>query len=283
MRDTLCDRQILSFPFTCLSIRGVLQQALSAIAPTYFPLTPAKISTYRLKHPTQAIYRSRIACQLFGQQYWQELVEKLALTSINADNAQLLTFSLIIGESGSLDFHLSEYSFALWLEQLPQRLCQLKQSNIGEFKENLDEIFFFQYVHARCCSLLRLGHREGLIQLLDPTCNQGGWQWQAPASTIWLDGEDKLQLAEPSERYLTLQFLQVADALDSERAANWRRLAADLSEAVLAVERYCRIFGRIRQKQVKLCQYQLRLIAVSQLLLQMLLEEKLGLAAPKEL
>lgn len=276
-------RQSLNFPFARLSIRGILQQSLSAIASAYSSLTPAEISIYRLKHPTQAIYRSRIAFQLARQQFGEELLTKSALTPLNTKNTELLTFIVEIGESGSLDFHLSDSSFALWLEQLPQRLCQLKQSKRGEFKENLDDMFFLQYAHARCCSLLRLGHREGLIQLFDPTCSQAGWQWQAPASLTWLDGEDNFLFTEPSEKYLTLQFLAVADALDSEQATNWRLLAEDLREAVLAFERCCRIFGKIRQKQAKLCQYRLRLLALSQLLLQVLLEEKLGLDAPGEL
>jgi hypothetical protein len=272
----LSERQSLTFPFARLSIRGILQQGLSAIA-------PAEISAYRLKHPTQAIYRSRLACQLARQQFGEELLTKLAVTPLNIDNAQFLTFALEIGEFGSLDFHLSDRSFALWLEQLPQHLCQLKQSNTEEFKENSDDFCFLQYAHARCCSLLRLGHREGLIQLLDPTCSQSGWQWQTPASLTWLDGEDKFLLAEASERHLTLQFLAVADAIDSNRGANWRRLAADLSEAVLAVEGCCRILGEIRQKSPELCQCRLKLLALSQLLLQVLLEEKLGMAAPRKL
>ena len=273
----------IKLPFTRLSMRGMLQQRLSALASADSSIAPEEISAYRLKHPTQVIYRSRITSQLAGGQSGEELAAKLASIPLNSINTELITFRVEISQPGWLDFHLSDSSFAWWLQQLPQRLCQLRQPPRSEFRGNRDDLLVLQYVHARCCCLLRLGHREGLIQLVEPTYSQSGWQWQTSAAIPWLDSEGNLQLVEPSERHLSLQFLAVADAMDSFSVANWRILAADLGEAVLVFERQCRIFGDIKRKNAKLCQARLGLIALSQLLLQVLLEDKLGLSAIQEL
>ncbi|MFM7440557.1 MAG: hypothetical protein ACKO2V_18500, partial [Snowella sp.] len=254
-----------------------------ALAPADSSIAPEKVSAYRLKHPIQAIYRSRIAYQLAGSQSGEELAAKLASMPLDGINLEFLTFRVEIGESSLLDFHLSDCSFARWLQQLPQRLCQLRQPPISEFRENQDDLFFLEYVHARCCSLLRLGHREGLIQFVEPKDSQSGWQWQAPTTVPWLDSEGKFQLVDESERHLSLQFLAVADAIDHCSVPNWRVLATDLGEAVLVFERQCRIFGEIKRKNAQLSQVRLGLTALSQLLLQVLLEDKLGLSAIREL
>jgi hypothetical protein len=264
-------------------MRRMLQQRLSVLVPADFNIVLGEISAYRLKHPTQAIYRSRITYQLARGQSGEELAAKLSSTPLNSVNTQLITFKLEIEQPGCLDFHLLDCSFAWWLQQLPQRLCQLRQLPKSEFRENQDDLFFLQYIHARCCSLLRLGQREGLIQLVESTDSQSGWLWQTPVAIPWLDDEGKLALVKPSERYLSLQFLAVADGIEGFSLANWRMLAGDLAEAVLAFDKQCQIFGEIKGKNAKLAQARLGLIALSQLLLQMLLEDKLGLSALREL
>ena len=119
---------------------------------------------------------------------------KLASIPLHSINTEFLTFRVEIGQPSWLDFYLLDSSFADWLQQLPQRLCQLRQSPSSEFRENQDDLFVLQYVHARCCSLLRLGHREGVIQLIEPDYSES--EWQIP----WLDSEGKFQLVEPSEK-----------------------------------------------------------------------------------
>jgi hypothetical protein len=71
--------------------------------------------------------------------------------------------------------------------------------------------------------------------------------------------------------------------LPSKEIENSIKLAMNLSEAVLEFERYCRIWGEVKQETPDLSQARLALIAIAQLLLWQLLQEKIGVWAPIEL
>jgi hypothetical protein len=260
----LCQPFTLQVTLHRLSIRKILQQELFAALPTNFSenLLPAQIPLYRLKHPTAIIYRSRLPLAIANS--W---LERLAAASCHGSGIPLLAFTVKVRESDCLDFHLQEPSLALWLQQLPQQLRAYQQSARQEMEEIKANFFPLQYVHARCCSLLRLGHRERLLEREDfPRC-----QWQ---------------LGQPAERQVIRELLAVCDALDSfspSLAPNWQQLGAALARAFCQFERKCRIFGEIKQENPALSQARLGLIAVTQLVLRVLLEHRLGIAAPTEL
>jgi arginyl-tRNA synthetase len=117
--------------------------------------------------------------------------------------------------------------------------------------------FLFQYTHARCRALLRLGEREGIL----------------------LDEEDSpsrfpLSPFHPAERALFWQLLTVVDRAGTGKALS---LARDFCESILDLDRFCRIVG----EPAAVARSRLRLISASQRLLRVFLAERLA-QVPRE-
>jgi DALR anticodon binding domain len=159
---------------------------------------------------------------------------------------------------------------------LPPDSCQLGKEN---------KLFFtIQYAHARCCSLLRLAHQEGLIQLVDNSTNV---QCFLSAQAIpWLNSDDKLRLLQPDEVCLIHQLVKVVDDLvfpDYKDAVNWITAALKLSQAFESFWCNCQIWGEVKINFLELAQARLGLLIATQLVLRSVLETKLGVFAPLEL
>jgi arginyl-tRNA synthetase len=281
-----CQDFSLTIPLDSLSIGRLLRQKLLALA--YLEQTSQtksvseKITLYYLK--SQIGYRSAIALQLAKGQTCsphaiaEQLVKRL-ITREESDRT-LLDFTVRVWESSWIDFYLSDRALAFWLQRLPQIFCPTLEKPVKE--AIVLHLFSSQYIHARCCSLLRLGHREGLIELHELDFSKPVWQWKQPHPIPFL-ASDKFQLVRPTEQNLIRQILAVTDALDDRATENWIKLATNLSEAVLEFERRCRIWGEVKQETPELSQARLGLIAIAQLLLRQLLQEKIGVWAPAEL
>ncbi|WP_083602358.1 hypothetical protein [Hydrococcus rivularis] len=286
-----CQKFSLAVPFCFLSIGKLLRQKLFALAllerkkqteiisDDFFP---EKITLYYLK--SQIGYRSAIALQLAKGQTRssQEIAEQLVkhLTILEPSDRVSLDFIIRVWEPGWIDFFISDRALALWLQQLPQIFYPTLVRSVKE--AIVPHLFSSQYAHARCCSRLRLGHREGLIELRELDFSQPIWQWKHPHPIPFL-ASGKFQLVCPTQQNLIRQILVVTDALDGNATENWIELATNLSEAILEFERRCRIWGEVKQETPQLSQARLGLIAIAQVLLQQLLQEKIGVWAPIEL
>ena len=68
----------------------------------------------------------------------------------------------------------------------------------------MPNLFAVQYAHARCCSLVLLAHREGLIKLREPVPNTSPAFWSviSPNPLPWLNCDGTLRLNYPDERRL---------------------------------------------------------------------------------
>ena len=278
----------LKIPLDCLSIFKLLEGKLLEVVLRKQKETrqnaPAKIPLYRLKSPIG--YRCAIALQLTqGLTFSPQAIAEELIIYLMADKARIgdracLEFTLRVWESGWIDFYLSDRALAIWLQQLPQSIYLSQEQQVKQ--DIFATLFAPQYAHARCCSLLRLGHREQLIELRDPDFQQPVWQWKHPYPIPWHKGSN-FQLTHRTEQHLIGQFLAVTDKLPSKEIENSIKLAMNLSEAVLEFERYCRIWGEVKQETPDLSQARLALIAIAQLLLWQLLQEKIGVWAPIEL
>jgi hypothetical protein len=129
---------------------------------------------------------------------------------------------------------------------------------------------------------LRLGHQEGLIELREESFRQSIWQIREPNPIPWLDSEGNFQLTHPTERRLLVQLLIVVEEFARSRQGNWRQLAQNLSEAMLAFTAECRIWGEVKQQKPQLARARLGIIALVQWCLQKLLQEKLSILAIAE-
>lgn len=236
-----------------------------------------------------------------------------------------LDFSVEVMFPGWMQFRLSDRGLATWLQQLIQipallsdwenkssigfqrqgevgeRETQIKnryspepdithQGQLTERAKNAHSLFGVQYAHARCCSLLRLAHRQGLIKLSDPDCKTLGWQFVDPNPIPWLYGDPgmesesmRLRLGHSAERGLIAQVLDGIEQISHSTPASAIKLANALSDGFEKFYSACRIWGEVKTETPKLAQARLGLVGVTQKLLRSLLQDQLGVTAPLEL
>jgi arginyl-tRNA synthetase len=264
------------------------------------------------QQPTAMVYRCAVALPLAHQfklsplEIAEELAQLLAIpqclasgetASYESSTVPYLEFTVRVFPPGWLDWELSDRSLAIWLQVLVEEIQgggmgrgrwgegETGGGGDGETGRRGDgeNLFPLQYVHARCCSLLRLGHQEGLIELRDESFSQPIWQIVEPNPIPWLDSGGNFQLTHPTERRLLVQLLIVIEELARSRQGNWRQLAHNLSEAMLAFTTECRIWGEVKQQKPQLAQARLGIVALVQWCLYKLLQEKLSILAIAEL
>ncbi len=256
------------------------------------PVDSQEILVNRIKHPTQVIYGSAIALKWASRLHQSpfELAEVI-LTNLRSldlgDDSGLgvlsrdFTFELL--PSGILQFMLTDGGMANWLEEI------IRNPWINTPIQDLavsPERFIIQYTHARCCSLLRLAHRDHLISLVesDFISSLPLKRDQISPPISWLTVNGKLQFIERCEYQLLTQFVNIVDVLfSSSSSPDWPKLAEQLSQNFQEFYRQCRIWGEVKQNNPELAQARLGLVLITQFLLQILLAEKLGIMAPLEL
>ncbi len=314
-----CQSFHLKVWLNCLSIRRLLQQQLleSVILSgqrerslerdrPLAELIPEKIPLCQLKNHRGVVYRCTLAFELASVRKLspgaiaRQLVTFLPTLKSDLSDQSQLDFTVRVVNPGWIDFHLSDRALAVWLQKLPQTLLfpetdgETGRGGDGEINAPTTNPFPIQYACARCCSLLRLGHRQGLIRLNDENFSQSVWQWVEPEPIPWLKIESEaqgfssleggnFQLVHPAERHLIHQLLGVVEARYSPSQRNWSKIATDLSKAMLGFDRSCRIWGEVNRQTPELAQARLGLIALTQFLLGWLLQEQMGVSAPVEL
>lgn len=193
---------------------------------------------------------------------------------------------------GMVVLELTDSGIAQWLEyfctQLPRLMGESQKEE--KLKSLVSEYLFkIQYSHARCCSLLRMAHRDRLITL-DTYENSSAvfsQKIEIPSPIPWQETDGRLRLDTPVERRLISQLFATSDALYFPRATsqqmNWEKFTHTLSEAFQNFYRKCRIWGEVKIDNPQLGQARLGLVLATQSFLGALLQEKLGIEAPREL
>ncbi|OYD98209.1 hypothetical protein CDG76_04400 [Nostoc sp. 'Peltigera membranacea cyanobiont' 210A] len=151
-----------------------------------------------------------------------------------------------------------------------------------------NSLFAVEYAHARCCSLVLLAHREGLIKLREPVPNTSPAFWDIifPNPLPWLNCDGILRLNHPDERRLIGELIQVVDNIecpDISGSVKWEKVALNLSQAFEKFWSNCRIWGEIKITSPELAQARLGLLMATQSVLRFVLEENLRVFAPLEL
>jgi arginyl-tRNA synthetase len=239
---------------------------------------------YRLKHQSPVVYRCTIAFQLQKQcnlppmKLAVELASLLSSTMLQnkSPNKPEIDVTVKVVEPGWLDFVICDRTLAAWLDNLTESFANIACSQEKSQSQMDFNPFPLQYAHARCCSLLRLAAEQNLIKLKSEDFGQTVWQWLEPRKIPWLTQTKQLQLVHPKEKFLLCQLIDIIDLLSGNSPENWYQLTRELSKALLDFEASCRIFGEVKNENPSLAQARLGLIGLTQLLLQKLLTEFLG-------
>ncbi|WP_421658794.1 hypothetical protein [Leptothermofonsia sp. ETS-13] len=197
--------------------------------------------------------------------------------------------------AGLIQIRLGDRAIAAWLNFILQNLPPGKphdwpslalQSQIttSEFQS---QAFAIQHSHARCCSLLQMAQREGLITLNQFERCLAVWQFVNPVSVPWLDADFHLRLAYPSERRLICQLLAVLDQVEGvwppPQPIESFRLAEAVNQCFQAFHRDRPIWHSIANDSTDLAQAQLGLVMATQRILYWLLNDLLGIYTPSSL
>ncbi len=296
----------------CAAIAHLLQQQIrtainlstmgiaAADLPDDAELALETIPMYRLSARTRVVYRSAIAFKLAS--FWKLSALDIAtgltasLLKISQDTADgmCLDFSVEVAFPGWIEFRLSDRTLAIWLQWLIQipflDPSSVKSHNSQVITPNSQNLFAVQYAHARCCSLLRLAHQQGLLKLRDFEFETLERQLVEPNPIPWLndtqqEGTDPvaLRLMHSAERHLIAQILDFHDAIDRQGQVNGLKLATTLSNAFETFYSSCRIWGEVKTQMPKLAQARLGLVGITQASLRSLLQDQLGVPAPVEL
>lgn len=137
---------------------------------------------------------------------------------------------------GLIHLELTEPLLAAWLQHLIEEPPQFRRQEARRGQGDNDRLpkipsslFPIQYSHARCCSLLRLAQREGLMAFEPAVDTSSVWLAIAPDPIPWLNYEQKLCLCHSAERALLAQLVEVVDDLYCSHAAhkpiNWYKTA----------------------------------------------------------
>lgn len=230
------------------------------------------------------VYRCAIAFPLANQWHLppttiaHALKEFLLTTNVTSTTRPILKFTVKVVSSGWLDFEIGDCSSAIWLEEVVRWVNKQQRSRDLEeqgFRPAIgqDSFFEIQYAHARCCSLLRLGHQEKLIRIKH---NYSVWEIIEPDTITWIDEGGVFWLTNPTEKRLLIELLTVVDNLTSNlENPTWVRLAQSLSSVFLDFWANCRIYGEVKQKTPDLAQARLGLVALVQYFLSEILRNKL--------
>jgi arginyl-tRNA synthetase len=264
-----------------LLVNGHLQASLSIYAGyaknLYIP--KGENLVYQSREKSKVLYISGIALQLAKAYQLDASVIASQIVSHFLRNCDAY-FRVKVVESAWIHVQVADSlvadCFQGVIEGTEERACVLPFS----ISLAADSLFSVQYAHARCCSLLKLGQREGLIQI-----NQ---QLRIP----WLvdhqmgDGEPKFRLTDLVSRRLIGELVTALDDfayLDRTDMRHWQKTAISISKAFEDFWRNCRIWGEVKMDSPELAVARLGLVLVTQVVLQFLLEEKLGISALQEL
>ncbi|MEG4007400.1 DALR anticodon-binding domain-containing protein [Microcoleus sp. Pol11C1] len=251
----------------------------------------AIIPLNRSKDTARVLYVSAIALKL--AKTWQQTPQTIAAELVETlEPLCYPDFAVKVAPGGMIEMELTDAGLAVWLQRLAQTNLPVSGSKILDSVVCADRLFPIQYSHARCCSLLRMAHRDRIIAIAQPDVATAPqiWSLASPNPIPWIDEGDRLRLVHPAERRLISQLLTVLDNLyptfevkNREKPVNYLTLANNLSEAFQIFYSQCRIWGEVKIEQPKLAQARLGLIFATQSLLRFILENLFNALAPLEL
>lgn len=197
----------LRINLNCFNLCTLLQQQLLMASilldSSQDALSVEAVPVFRLRGTENIVYRSAIAFKLVKKgEDTSTVTVALRLVEVLRQFSRVqyqlsLNFTVEVTNSGFIDFKLSDDGLATWLEQLPLNTFLSRSFSSTNTQKSHDPaaLFPLQYVHGRCCSLLHLGHQQGLILLQEQDLSQPIWQWLEPKPIPWLKIDQRLEKA----------------------------------------------------------------------------------------
>lgn len=175
--------------------------------------------------------------------------------------------------TGLIYIEVSDLVLASWLQHFIDRRRE-ERIEMNSLALKADAVFSIQYIHARCCSLLRLAQQEKLLNT----------NKIASESIPWLNASEQLYLNHQAERRLINNLVKVVDELEPAitRPLKWEGAALSLLKAFENFWSACRICGTSTTPP-EVIMARVGLIMTTRSVLKFLLEEKLGIPACSEL
>ena len=254
-----------------------------------------KIPLHKGRDDKRVFYTSSMSLRLSKSQNLKAMELASAIASDISGICEGV-FSIQIVPPGWINFELTHSTLATWLQSLVvgssgragEQGSRGAEETIDTQSPITNSLFAVEYAHARCCSLVLLAHREGLIKLREPVPNTSPAFWDVifPNPLPWLNCDGILQLNHPDERRLIGELIQVVDNIecpDVSGSVKWEKVALNLSQAFEKFWSNCRIWGEVKITSPELAQARLGLLMATQSVLKFVLEENLGVFAPLEL
>ena len=251
-----------------------------------------KVPLYQGGYNQKILYISGVAMGISKSQNLPAMEIAQAMAGHLSRNSDSL-FSVKVIPPGWIYLELIDSTLAAWLQNLivfPENRHLINNFLNYQLPVTNDQsqislhsltIFKIQYAHSRCCSLLRLADKDGLIAL-----NRIGTKSYFSLKPIpLLNGDQKLLLNHADEMLLMHQLVKLVDDLvcTDSSSLNWETSAGKLSQAFEKFWGSCRIWGEVKIQTPELAQARLGLLVATQLVFRSVLEDKLGVVAPIEL
>ena len=271
---------------------------------------PLKIEDIPLKHvknATRIVYSSAIAHRLavhhqiptaIAAQHVHHVLSTTVLLEQSLEQRPLIETVLQgatvhLMPTNLIQVELSDRAIAAWLNHLivgeatdlgaSHSTLKFKEANSN--KELSSAIFAAQHAHARCCSLLRLADREGLIKLDASAALPNKWQIVSPAAIPWLTPTDQFCWQHPTVHGLMTQLVTADDAheqIPSLSETSVVKVAQALAQAFEQFHRTHPLRSPSLTTNLQVLYTTLGLLLCTQRLLYQLLEH-LAIQAPTEL
>ena len=278
--------------------KKLLVSKYTAIIQLIYGQLTEKVSIYALRKINNSIEKKDIPLSKGKSDIRISYVSGVALQLSKSHNSQPFSIanSIAADLSASFDAYLmvevlpkgliqiqvTDLFLALWLQNFIDKNRSIERAEVSYLDLGTalqDYVFSIQYVHARCCSLLRLAQQEKLIDfnvyLKKNSCE----------SIPWLNNDGQLRLNHQAERRLIASLVRIIDELEPiiPRPLKWEGAALRLAAAFEDFWSTCRIHDDLSAIAPELVRARIGLIAATQSVLRFLLEEKLGIPACLEL
>ena len=286
-------------PHTCERTTDLSCSDLLATWQLKLPIRRVPTSQYQYVSPIA--HRLAAKLQLTPLEICQNLPSPIQAGAVG--NLDRLEMDVWYEESGYIYFQLCRRSIVTWLNYLHDMPLETLPPQIyptgadSEFDPSSLSVAI--YAHARCCSVLTLARTEQLIslsttwQVTTPDWLVRDFSPQYPCDPSHaknrLTAQPTLIFEHSVEEWLIHTLMDVLDGIWSVRAeesvqtAKFDRLALDLARCWLEFHRHCQIFGTAKRQNPRLTIARCGLTAICRRYLQVLLEDYLGVEAPREL